>query len=152
MFDAIKAFFEEHIALRGSDAPQDREHRLRVAVAALLTEVVHMDEEIAEAERAQVLASIAEKFDLDAKEAADLMALAEEEAGAATDCYQFTSQINLAFSSAQKEKLIEHFWRVAYADGTLHKYEEHLIRKLADLLHVPHKRFIATKLRARGDA
>jgi uncharacterized tellurite resistance protein B-like protein len=151
MLDAIKAFFEEHIALGGSDAPQDQEHRLRVAVAALLTEVVHMDEEIAEAERAQVLASIAEKFDLNAKEAADLMALAEEEAGAATDCYQFTSQINLAFSSAQKVKLIEHLWRVAYADGTLHKYEEHLIRKLADLLHVPHKSFIATKLRVRGD-
>ena len=78
------------------------------------------------------------------------MALAEKEAGAATDCYQFTSQINLAFSSAQKVKLIEHLWRVAYGDGTLHKYEEHLIRKLADLLHVPHEGFIATKLRVRG--
>lgn len=152
MLDAIKAFFEEHIALRGPDTPQDQEHRLRVAVAALLTEVVRMDEEIAEVERAQVLASIAEKFELDAKEAAELMALAEEEAQAATDFYQFTSQINLAFSPVQKVKLIEHMWRVAYADGTLHKYEEHFIRKLADLLHVPHQKFIATKLRVRSDA
>ncbi|MGH8651864.1 MAG: TerB family tellurite resistance protein [Gammaproteobacteria bacterium] len=68
------------MAQRGADAPQDEEHRLRVAVAALLTEMVRMDEEITEAERAQVLASIAEKFELDAKEAAELMALAEEEA------------------------------------------------------------------------
>jgi len=81
------------------------------AVAALVAEVVRMDEEIAEAERAQVLASIAEKFELDAKEAADLMALAEEEARAATDFYQLTSQINFALSTAQKVKLIEHMWR-----------------------------------------
>ncbi len=152
MLNAITAFFEEHMALRGRDAPQDQEHRLRVAVVALLTEVVRMDEEIAEAERAQVLTSIAEKFELDAKEATEIMALAEAEAGAATDFYQFTSQVNLAFSPAQKVKLIEHMWRVAYADGTLHKYEEHLIRKVADLLYVPHKEFIGTKLRVRGDA
>ncbi len=152
MLDAIKAFFEEHIALCGPDGPQDEEHRLRLAVAVLLAEVVRMDEEIAEAERAQVLASIAEKFELDAKEAAELMALAEEEAREATDFHQFTSQINLTFSPAQKVKLIDHLWRVAYADGILHKYEEHLIRKVADLLHVPHEQFIATKLRVRGDA
>ena len=152
MLAAIKAFFEEHIALYSPYSPQDEGHRLRVAVAVLLAEVVRMDEEIAEAERAQVLASIAEKFELDAKEAAELIALAEEEAREATDFYQFTAQINLTFSPAQKVKLIDHLWRVAYADGTLHKYEEHLIRKVADLLHVPHEKFIATKLRVRGDA
>ncbi|MGH8603712.1 MAG: TerB family tellurite resistance protein [Gammaproteobacteria bacterium] len=68
MLDAIKTFFEEHMALSGPEARQDEEHRLRVAVAALLTEMVRMDEEIAEAERAQVLASIAEKFELDVKD------------------------------------------------------------------------------------
>jgi len=30
-----------------------------------------------------------------------------------------------------------------------HKYEEHLIRRIADLLHVRHSEFIATKLRSR---
>lgn len=140
-------FFEEHIALRSRDSPQDEEHRLRVAVAALLTEVLRMDEEIAESERAEVLFSIAERFHLDPAEAREITALAEEEAQAATDLYQFTSQINRAFSPAQKVKLIEEMWRVAYADGTLHKYEDHLIRKVAELIHVPHKQFIVTKLR-----
>ncbi|MGH8606655.1 MAG: TerB family tellurite resistance protein [Gammaproteobacteria bacterium] len=151
MLNAIKTFFEEHITPGRSDSQQDEEHRLQVAVAAVLAEVVRMDEQIAEGERAQVLASIAEKFDLDAEEAEAVTTLAEEEAKAATDFYQFTSQIKRAFSPEQKVKLIEHMWRVAYADGTLHKYEDHLIRKIAELIYVPHKELIAAKLRVQPD-
>ncbi|MGQ0656799.1 MAG: TerB family tellurite resistance protein [Chromatiales bacterium] len=151
MLDAIKAFFEEHIAPSSRDSQQDEEHRLRLAVAALLAEVVRMDENIAEDERAQVLKSIAQKFALDAGKAKELLSLAEAEAHEATDLYQFTSQINRAYSPEQKVRLIEHMWRVAYADGTLHKYEDHLIRKVAELIYVPHKEFIAAKLRVQPD-
>lgn len=151
MLDAIRAFFEEHISPSGHDPQQDPEHRLRVAVAALLAEVVRTDNEITQDERAQALASIAERFDLDPAQATQLIALAEEEARLATDLYQFTSQINRVFSPSEKSKLIEHMWRVAYADSILHRHEDHLIRKIADLIHVPHKEFIAAKLRVRGD-
>jgi uncharacterized tellurite resistance protein B-like protein len=34
----------------------------------------------------------------------------------------------------------------------LHRYEEHLIRKIAELLYVPHSAFIAAKHRARRHA
>ena len=64
------------------------------------------------------------------------------------DLYQFTSQINRTFSEAEKVGLLEALWRVADADLTVHKYEEHLIRRVADLLHVRHSDFIAAKLRA----
>ncbi len=66
------------------------------------------------------------------------------------DLYQFTSQINRTYSEAEKVRLLEALWRVADADLTVHKYEEHLIRRVADLLHVPHSDFIAAKLRATG--
>ncbi len=151
MLDTIKAFFDRHIALSPGDSKQAEEHRVRVAVAALLAEVVRMDDEIAEAERQQVLASIAEKFSLSGEEAAELVTLSEEEAREATDFFQFTSQINQAYSPEQKVTLIEHMWRVAYADRIIHKYEDHLIRKIADLIYVPHARFIAAKHRVREE-
>ena len=47
-------------------------------------------------------------------------------------------------------QLLEALWRVARSDEIVHKYEEHLIRRVADLLHVPHSGFIAAKLRAAG--
>jgi Uncharacterized protein conserved in bacteria len=149
MLDVIKAFFERHIAPNPQDSKQVEEHRARVAAAALLTEMVRMDEDIKEEERQQVLASIAEKFVLSEQEAAELVSLAEEEARQATDFFRFTSQINRAFSPEQKVRLIEHMWRVAYADRTVHKYEDHLIRKIADLIYVPHAEFIAAKHRVQ---
>ena len=44
--------------------------------------------------------------------------------------------------------LIENLWRIAFADGELHHYEEHVIRRIAGLIHVSHMDFIAAKLRA----
>jgi uncharacterized tellurite resistance protein B-like protein len=78
-----------------------------------------------------------------------LIQLAEDEAGDATDYYQFTSLINRQFSAAQKERVIELMWEVAYADADLSAHEQHVVRKIADLLHVPHRAYIAAKLRAR---
>ena len=77
--------------------------------------------------------------------------LAEAERTASTDYFQFTSLINGAYSPEQKIRLIELLWRIAYANESLHRYEEHLVRKVADLLHVPHSAFIAAKHRAAGD-
>jgi uncharacterized tellurite resistance protein B-like protein len=89
------------------------------------------------------------KFGLPPESMAELLDLAEQQARAATDYYQFTALIKNHLSAEEKERLIENLWAVAYADGALHRYEEHLVRKLAKLLHVSHKSFIAAKLRAR---
>jgi uncharacterized tellurite resistance protein B-like protein len=48
--------------------------------------------------------------------------------------------------------MIEHMWRVAYADAELSAWEQHLVRKVADLLYVPHTAYIAAKLRAQQAA
>jgi uncharacterized tellurite resistance protein B-like protein len=57
--------------------------------------------------------------------------------------------LNKTFSAEQKQRLIEHMWRVAHADEEVHMYEDHLVRKIAELLYVPHSQFIAAKHRAR---
>jgi len=147
MLTNIKRFFENHIA------PQTREehlsgHSLQLATAALLFEVMRMDEQISDREREAINEMLAGRFSLTEDETRQLVALAEEEAASVTDYYRFTSLINKHFSPQQKTELLEQLWRVAFADGTLDKYEEHLERKLAELLHVPHGKFIAAKHRA----
>jgi len=152
MLNAIRRFFEQNIATRPEQSAADAQHRARVAAAALLVEVVRSDEQFTPAERSAVLDSAGRKFGLDAAESAELLALAEAESQDAHDLFQFTSQVNGAFTAEQKARLVEELWRVAYADEVLHKYEEHLIRKVADLLYVPHSVFIAAKLRVQQDA
>ncbi len=123
--------------------------RARIAAAALLIEVVRVDDQFTEHERAAALGSVQRKFGLEPEQAQQLLELAEAEANDAHDTYQFTSKINAGFSSEEKLRLIEELWRVAYADEVLHRHEEHLIRRVAELLHVSHKAFILAKLRVQ---
>jgi uncharacterized tellurite resistance protein B-like protein len=99
-------------------------------------------------ERAAVLASLQKKFDLQVEEARQLIALAEAESRDAHDIYQFVAAINAGFPPERKARLLEELWRAAYADSILQGHEEHLIRRVADMLHLPHSQFIAAKLRA----
>jgi uncharacterized tellurite resistance protein B-like protein len=149
MLKSIRQFFQQHMAPDPAADAAAAERRARVASAALLVEVVRSDSQFSEAERAAVLASARRKFGLGEEEARQLIDLAEAEVRDAHDLYQFTSQINQTFSAEQKLRLIEELWRVAYTDDVLHRHEEHVIRKVADLLHVPHSAFIAAKLRVQ---
>lgn len=149
MLAALRDFFERHIE---APAAGEARHTLELATAALLVEVVRLDRGVDAAERAVVLRAVREKFGLAPAEAEALVGLAEAEAAQATDYYQFTSLINQRFGQAQKERIVELMWRVAYADAELSAYEQHTIRKVADLLHVPPSAYIAAKLRARDAA
>jgi len=150
MLRAIREFFEQHIGQAA--APAQEAHRLQLATAALLVEVVRSDGGIAPAEREALLAAIGARFALAPEEAVTLIDLAEQETRLANDTFQFTSLINRSFSPSQKLRLVELMWQVAYADATLGAHEQHVLRKLAELLHVPHGDYIAAKMRARDAA
>jgi uncharacterized tellurite resistance protein B-like protein len=135
---------------KDADSGQPPADSPSLAVAALLVEVLRADYQAGDDERHQVARSIGDLLHLGPAESAALLELAERRIDQAHDLFQFTSMINRSYSAAEKQRLIEHLWRVARADETIHKYEEHLIRRIADLLHVSHSSFIAAKLRT-GD-
>lgn len=150
MLSAIREFFDKHL---GTAVAQEHEgQRIRVATAALLAEVARMDGGVDQAERAAALNAVREKFDLAVEDAATLIGLAEEEVRQAPDYFQFTSLINKHYTPEQKARVIELMWAIAYADAELTRYEEHLVRKIADLLYVPHATVIAAKIKARDGA
>ena len=131
----------------GGTAEQES-HRLQLATAVLLIEVMQSDSGASEIEVATVERLLKERFNLTTDELAQLMALARSRQEAAHDLHAFTSQLHAAFDAAEKQRIVEMFWQVAYADGKLDDHEHHLMRKLGDLLHLGHAAFIGTKLRA----
>jgi uncharacterized tellurite resistance protein B-like protein len=147
MIKTIKAFFEKYLA---ADTATDSnlEHRLQLASAALLVEVTFADGDVSDIEETELHALLKSHFALSHEETDDLLELAHAKKHEATDYFQFTSLLNKHYTQQQKIQLIEYLWRLAYADNSLDKFEEHLIRRLADLLHVPHADFIQSKLRA----
>jgi uncharacterized tellurite resistance protein B-like protein len=150
MLKAITDFFDRNLS--GAAAAGNERHTIEVAAAALIVEVMRMDGEVTPEERAVALGAVRGKFGLGEAEAKQLMDLAEAEAKTANDYYQFTSLINKRFTQAQKERIVELMWEVAYADAAASPYEEHFIRKLADLLYVEHHAYIRAKLKARDGA
>lgn len=131
-----------------TDEDEDPGQARNLAVAAVLVEVLRADYHVADAERRQVLDSIGGLLGIDATRCEALLASAERQVETAHDLHQFTSQLNGLLSHAEKLELVEQLWRVAQADAVVHKYEEHVIRRVAGLLHVSHREFIAAKLRA----
>lgn len=149
MLNAIKEFFEKNIN-ESLDAKVMSKHSLELATAALMVEIVRMDGDIDERERDAVMRAVQNNFQLNDDEARALVSLAEQEAKQATDLYQFTSLINKHFSHEQKAQVIEQMWRVAYADNELTSYEQHVMRRIADLLHIPHATYVNAKMRAKA--
>ena len=145
MIVKIREFFEHHFMEAEHSVSAPPEHRLQLASAALMIEVLYADHRVGQSELDTLRKVMQQHFGLDADEAESLIELADEERSDATDYYQFTSLINEHYSQQQKRELITRLWQMAYADNRIHKLEEHLVRRLADLLHVPHSAFIQSK-------
>lgn len=152
MLQTLKDLFDAVMPPKAGDPPERAEHALRLAAAVLLVEVMRSDTDIAPAERATVLAVLRERFALTDDEGARLLELAGDAVRDATDYFQFTSKINDSFDMDQKIGLIEQMWQVAYADGVLSAPENHVMRRLGDLLHVPHGAYVSAKMRAKQAA
>lgn len=148
MFNPIKLFFEQHLALSGPE--EMAEDKLQLAAVVLFLEMMYMDDKVDAKEQDIILALVQQNFSLTTEQAASLIALAEQQRKQATDYFQFTSLINKEYSPEQKINLIESLWKIAFVDGVLDMNEEYLVRKIADLLHVPHTDFIRLKNRVAG--
>lgn len=147
MLKNLKAFFQEHLGPTQAD-PAKAQQRLQLACAALLIEVARADTSQDGVEVATLRSVMQVQFTLDDSAMDELVQLAEVESDMATSLYEFTQLINDEFSIEEKFQLMRWMWQVAYADGEIDKYEEHLIRKLGDLLYIPHQQFIRAKLEA----
>jgi len=152
MLDSLKRFFRERVL----DAPPaeagDPGRRLRLAAAALLVEVMRADPDVRNEERTVVRTALQGTFGLSLADTEELVRLAEAEADAAISLYEFTSLVDKGFSLEEKKRIVELMWLVAFADAEKHPLEEHLIRRVAGLLNVPHPDFIDAKARARGQS
>jgi len=147
MLDAIKQFFEK-LASTEETTQQDKEHAIQLAVAVLLTELMRIDNDITPEEKTHLNQLLDEQFTLTQEEKQALVDMANEKLNESTDYYQFTSVINIHFDQAEKIKVIESLWRLAYVDGKLDAHEEHFIRKIHSLLHISHSDFIKAKHKA----
>jgi len=150
MLNKVSAFFNELIEdfQKTTEQQQNTELSLEICCAVLLCEVMRADSVFTEEEQDALSAILTHQFKLTAMEVTDILEKAFELSENASDFYQFTSKINQYYSLDERIKIVTLLWKVAYADGELASIEEHIIRKIADLLHLRHSEYIATKIAA----
>lgn len=152
MLRTLKDLFDSFAAPAAQALSAEREHTVQLATAVLLVEVIKADPATGPDEEAALLAALTATFGLTPDERARLVELAEATARGLYDYHRFTSTLNERFTQEQKIQVVEAMWRIAFADGHLDVHENHLISKVASLLHVTHGEYIAAKLHARAAA
>ncbi|MGB0956296.1 MAG: TerB family tellurite resistance protein [Panacagrimonas sp.] len=123
-----------------------RDHRL--AVAVLLLECARADFDQSEVEIIAVRDALRQEYGLAEEELETLIGSGGAQAREAISLHDTVAQLNEQMSPDEKRQLMAMLWRVAYADDHLDPQEEHLLRRLADLLYVPHADFVREKLAA----
>ena len=131
------------------DVEDEKISSLDKACSALLIEVAYADKIFDESEIISLKESLKETYNIDDIIIDELISDAKKTVDESTSLYEYTRVVNDEFEYSDKLELLSRIWRLAFADGNLDKYEDHLIRKISDLIHISHSDFIKIKLENR---
>lgn len=124
-------------SITGEDGAKTfNENDYRLSAAALLVHVAASDDSFDEAERGVLLDALTQRFDVDPGEANALIEAAVSADREAIDLYQFTSLVNRALDGEGKRKLVEVLFLIGYADGKLTEFENNIVWRASELMHV----------------
>jgi len=135
----------QKLGATGSDAEPELAKPIQQAIANLLLEIGRADLEVDEAELRAAHELLKTRFDLDDEQVTQALDRALEESERSVSIYPLLRSINEQVSAQDKVSIIEELWSVAFADGRIDAHEERQIRRIADLLYVPHRAFIRAK-------
>lgn len=127
----------------------DPDQVLATAAATLLMEVAWADHHISESELAAIREVISKQFTLDEETLDAIIAESRQHQDSSVGLQSFTRTITEAWDEQTRYQLVAAMWQLAGTDDGVHRFEEHMIRKIADLLYVSHSRFIEAKREAQ---
>lgn len=147
MFTSIQEWFKNHLENKNSES----QHTIELATAVLFYEVMRADHKFEKLEQDSYRKQLEKHFSLTGIELEMVCQLSQSQADDAADYQQFTRVINDKYDLTEKRAVLDSLWTVAYADHELSPDEEYTIRKIADLLYIPHNQFIQSKLSIKPD-
>lgn len=122
----------------------------RLSAAALLVHVAASDDSFDHAERAVLHDALTQRFEVDPEDANAMIDAAVAADRQAVDLYQFTSMINRALEDEGKKKLVEVLFLMGYADGKLTEFENNIVWRASELLHVSSQDRVEIRRRIRA--
>jgi uncharacterized tellurite resistance protein B-like protein len=129
--------------------PVTQSQRIHIATCVLLLEMANVDNDFSISEETIIRDILEKELNIPGENVDEIMGLASQDRQQTIDLYEYTRFINRVFSRDEKQTLIELVWKVIYADGVLDQYEDYLVHKLADLLHLEHEDLVEAKIKMR---
>lgn len=150
MFRSLSDFISS--IARGEEKKTFDENDYRLSAAALLVHVAASDDHFHDAERSVLLDALTQRFDVAPEDADALIEAATAADREAVDLYQFTSMVNRALDDEGKKKLVEVLFLIGYADGRLSEFEDNIVWRASELLHVSSQDRVEIRKRIRAAA
>lgn len=151
MFDKLKKLFTFDDSSDKQLPSEELDRQITLATCVLLLEIATTDDDFSIKEETSIRKILSERYKLSSTDIDDLIKEASVSREDSTDLYEFTYILNKHLSKESKQKLIHSVWDVIYADGVFDQYEDHLVHRLSDLLHIEHEDMIRAKIEARPD-
>ncbi len=140
MINALKKWFEGLNQTPSAEAGKTNEN-INLCCFSLMVITANVDSVFDSSERQTIKELGRDLFDLDNATIEEILKDATTQAGDSTSLYEFTSLIHEHLSENEKFKLVVGLWKIAFADGNIDKYEEHVILRVAELIYLDHARF-----------
>lgn len=115
------------------------------AITVLMVEIMMSDHDPDTREQAAIVERLMDRTGEPREDIQALVTRARQTHADSHDLYQFTKLLNEQLSVDEKMDLMVDLWRTALADGVIDKHEDHMIRRLSDLLYLHHSHFIRAK-------
>ena len=126
---------------------EDKEHiNIKNSATILLLSVANADYNIEKEEIKLIKEIIQDFFSIDTKETYKIVEQAIIDFKKSTSFFEYAQILNEHFTYQDKVDFIFCIFELAYVDKELHFMEQHLIKKISDILTVEHKDLIKTKL------
>jgi uncharacterized tellurite resistance protein B-like protein len=148
MFAQLKKIFGQESTRDGLLAKREP---IETLTAALLIELARSDFSESDVEAAVIRQMLRDRFRLDDAALDTLLTDAKKRADTATSLHEFTHLLNQELPETEKLAIVEMLWKVSHADGRIDKHEEHLIQRIAGLLHISDRDRVRLKLKVVVD-
>nr|WP_321455251.1 TerB family tellurite resistance protein [uncultured Cohaesibacter sp.] len=135
MFNSLMQMFRE-LAGASEDSQIFSDSDLRVATAALLVHLMSIDGVVDDKETDEIRKVLKKHYSLTNEETGELIEFASKCDEESVDLYKFTSVLKRELDVKGRIKIIEMMWKLVFADGEIHEFEDNLVWRVSELLGV----------------
>ena len=150
LLHTIHEFFEERASATADPMPETgtvRDGRLQLAATVLFLQMIAADHGARHDEHKTLLGVLARVLRVEGDEAAMIIRVAEQHVK--RPLKKLLRVLRDRFTPAQKKKVVESMWQLAFADAELAGQEEYFVRKVAESLGLNTADLVETKILAR---